>query len=307
METRQLRYFLDVANCLNFTKAAQQNHIAQTAMSQNIISLENQLGYKLFERNNRNVSLTRMGEAFYREALEIVRTAERAEARMANIASGKTGTVRIGFQGEHESRFLPQVIREFRSLHPDVALELIQGISGQLEHMLAVGEVDIIFNIQYQETVYDAQELFIESQPLCVVLPSDHFLAREKKISRSLLSNEPMVFINPTCGENIYNYMIHESLESGFTPRIVGYASSIYALILMVACGIGVTVLPKNCNTGQPQIEFVPLKEENPLNVVARWKGSNDNPSALLFTEFLRGFIAKLECRRGGSPSPKKN
>ena len=287
METRQLKYFLDVANCLNFTKAAQQNHIAQTAMSQNIISLENQLGFKLFNRNNRNVSLTYMGEHFYREALEIFRAVERAEAHMRNIAAGSEGVLRLGFQGEHESRFLPQLIRRFRARHPGVGLELLQDVPGRLEQELESGEADVIFNIQYQETSVDARELVVDSQPLCLVTASDHPLAKAASVSRAQLSDEPMVFINPTCGENIYHYMIHESLQSGFTPRIVGYASTIYALLLMVACGVGITVLPENCNTGQQDVVFVPLEEKSNLNVVARWKSGNDNVTVQAFVKIL--------------------
>ena len=288
METRQLKYFLDVANCLNFTKAAQQNHIAQTAMSQNIISLENQLGFKLFNRNNRNVSLTYMGEHFYREAMEIFRAVERAEAHMRNIVSGSEGVVRLGFQGEHESHFLPRVIRRFRARHPGVALELLQDVPGRLEQALESGEADVIFNIQYQETAVDAKELLVESQPLCLVTALEHPLAKAEQVSRAQLSDEPMVFINPVCGENIYHYMIHDSLQSGFTPRIVGYASTIYALLVMVACGIGITILPKNCDTGQQEVAFVPLEEKSLLNVVARWKAGNDNAA-------VRGFVKILE------------
>ena len=288
METRQLKYFLDVANCLNFTKAAQQNHIAQTAMSQNIISLENQLGFKLFERNNRNVRLTHMGEAFYHEARNIVRAVKRAEERMVNIAAGVEGAISIGFQGEHENRFLPRLIRAFRTRYPKICLELVQGISGSLEQMLDDDEVDVIFNIHCQGTADDNEEWVIESQVLQLVVPIGHPLADIGRVSRSLLADESMVFLNPTCSENTYNYMIHDSLQSGFIPRVVGYASSVYALLMMVASGIGITVLPESCSNCQQDVVFVPLEEESRLNVVARWKANCGNPSVPLFVSQLK-------------------
>lgn len=295
METRQLKYFLDVANCLNFTKAAQQNHIAQTAMSQNIISLENQLGFKLFHRNNRNVELTHMGEAFYQEALQIMRTVERAETHMQSLASGREGMIRIGFQGEHESRFLPQMIQKFRDRYPKVMPELVQSIPSDLERMLSRDEVDIIFNIQYEETVDDANEMIIESQPLCLVAPADHPLAGYERVSRAQLSAEPMVFIDPSCGEDIYHYMIHESLQSGFTPRIVGFATSVYSLLLMVACGSGISVLPESCDTKQFDLRFIPLEENSSLNVVARWRAKNHNPRVTLFVDMLKEIFPAKE------------
>lgn len=292
MDTRQLKYFLDVANCLNFTKAAQQNHIAQTAMSQNIISLENQLGFKLFHRNNRNVSLTYMGKAFYREAQEIIRAVERAQSHMSNLAAGCEGLIRIGFQGEHEKSFLPPLVRSFRAQYPNVKLELVQAISSSLEQMLDMGDVDIIFNIQYQEKSEDTLELIVESQPLCAVVSSNHPLAKKGHIPRALLSNEPTVFLNPSCGQDIYHYMIHDSLRSGFIPDIVGYASSVYALLLMVACGVGISVQPKSCDTGQHDVVFLDLDEKDYVNVVARWKAGNDKPPVRLFTELLAKTLA---------------
>lgn len=295
METRQLKYFLDVATCLNFTKAAQQNHIAQTAMSQNIISLENQLGFKLFHRNNRNVELTHMGQAFYQEALQIVRAVDRAEAHMQSLASGNEGIIRIGFQGEHESRFLPQMIQKFRDRYPKVTPELIQSIPSDLERMLSHDEVDIIFNIQYEETADDAEELFIETQPLCLVTSSGHPLAGQERISRCQLANEPMVFLNPACGEDIYHHMVHESLQCGFTPKVVGFATSVYSLLLMVSCGVGITVLPESCDTRQFDLRFIPLEENTSLNVVARWRSKNHNPRVPLFVSMLKEIFPTKE------------
>lgn len=288
METRQLKYFLDVANCLNFTKAAQKNHIAQTAMSQNIISLENQLGFKLFERNNRNVNLTHMGAIFYQEAQGIVRAVERAERHMKYIASGCAGIIRIGFQGEHESRFLPQLVQRFRSIYPCVSIELVQAISGHLEQMLQSGDVDVIFNIQYQSTANNVEEWLVETQPLCLVCPKQHRLAGLSSIGRSMLADEPMLFLNPACSESIYNYMIHDSLNSGFTPNVVGYANSIHALLLMVQCALGITVLPKSCDLEQHSLTFIPLDNEPLLNIVARWRRDNENPPMSLFISLLK-------------------
>lgn len=292
METRQLKYFLDVANCLNFTKAAQQNHIAQTAMSQNIISLENQLGFKLFNRNNRNVSLTYMGEQFHREAVSILRAAERAERRMANLVSGDEGIIRIGFQGEHERGFLPGLVRSFRAKYPNVTVELEQAISSSLEQMLDAGDVDLIFNIQFQEKSEGTRELVVDSQQLCAVVPAGHPLAGLGRIPRSMLSEEPMVFLAPSCGQDIYHYMVHDSLRSGFVPNVVGYATSIYALLMMVACEVGISVQPKSCDTGQHQVVFLDLEEVDYINIAARWKPDNDNPPLSLLTQLLPEFFA---------------
>lgn len=289
METRQLKYFLDVANCLNFTKAAQKNHIAQTAMSQNIISLENQLGFKLFERNNRNVRLTHLGEIFYQDAVSIIRSVERAEMRLKHMASGSVGTLRIGLQGEHESRFLPDLVLRFRAECPNVAVELVQGISARLEEFLEADEVDLIFNLKYQPTFDGVDELLVDRQNFCLIVPANHRFAKSADpISYQEIGEESIVFLDPSCSESIYNYMIHESMSHGFMPNVVGYANSIYALMLMVRCGLGITIQPSSFDTGQPGLVFIPLPDKEPIQVVARWKKENQNPALIRFLELLR-------------------
>ena len=278
METRQLKYFLDVANYLNFTKAAQMNHMAQTTMSQNINSLEAQLGFKLFERNNRNVQLSVMGEVFYHEAVRIIMAAEQAERYMEKVKSGAEGVLRIGFQGEHESAFLPELIKLFHKEYPGVAFEFHEDGPNGLEKMLNSGWADIIFNLQDEYASDDTEEYLVDESPLYLVVALDHKLAKYDIVSRSFLAFENMVFFDPTHCNGAYNNMIHESLENGFQPNVVAYGKSIHSILMMVECGIGISILPKSCDNGQHHVKFIELDKEKKQRIVARWKKNHNSP-----------------------------
>jgi len=288
METRQLKYFLDVANCLNFTKAAQLNHMAQTTMSQNISSLEEQLGFKLFERTNRNVKLSAMGAVFYHEAVRILMASEQAERYMEKIRKGAEGVLRIGFQGEHESEFLPPLIKAFRRQYPAVSFEFHEDGPNELENTLNSGWADLIFNLQEASTSEETEEYLVDEQPLYLVVPEDHKLARYDIVSRSLLAFEHMVFFDPSDCNGAYNNMIHESMQKGFQPDVVAYGKSTNSILLMVECGIGISILPKSCDNGLHKVKFIQLDEERKQRIVARWKQSNNSPILLHFIELIK-------------------
>ena len=125
MELRHLRYFLAVAEELHFHRAATRLHISQPPLSQQIRALERELGVTLLERNRRRVALTAAGEVFRDDARAILAAVERASERAQNIARGSLGTLSIGFVGSAMfSETLPDILREFRSSRPDVALVL---------------------------------------------------------------------------------------------------------------------------------------------------------------------------------------
>lgn len=288
METRQLKYFLDVANCLNFTKAAQMNHMAQTTMSQNINSLEAQLGFKLFERTNRAVKLSAMGEVFYHEAVRILMATEQAERYMDKVRSGVQGVLRIGFQGEHENGFLPQLIKAFHKEYPDVSFEFHEDGPNNLENMLNSGWADLIFNLQEEKASDSTEEYLVDEQPIYLVVSSDHPLARYDMVSRSLLAHENMVFFDPSACNNAFYTMIHESLLNGFQPNIVAYGKSIHSILMMVECGIGISLLPKSCDNGLHDVRFIELDEEKKQRIVARWKRDNHSPVLLNFLRMMK-------------------
>ena len=150
MHIKQLRYFIVVAEHLNFTKAAKILYVSQPALSQQIADLEKLLKVKLFARNHHSVSLTPAGVIFLQEAYDIVTKSEQAIQKVQiKDASAITGTITIGYLGQYENKILPDLVRIFRQNCPLMNIKLFYVAIANLYHGLENGEIDIGFCLSF--------------------------------------------------------------------------------------------------------------------------------------------------------------
>lgn len=291
---RQLQYFIDAAECLSFTKAAEKNHIAQTAMSQNIINIERQLGLKLFKRTRHYVVLTESGKSFYADARHLLTNFSQAVTNAWQIENGCTGILTIGFQGLHEKKILPELIRKFRKQHPDIQITLIQDSIQNLSQKLETNELDLIFTICFEpfhtETI---TERIVSSEPICAVLPQDHYLSGKRKVKRNVFSNDPVIFVNPKISEYTFKAMIRDCQKTGFIPNITTYTSDVESALMLVSAGMGITFFPKCCCEINPGLTFIDLDEDSRVEIVARFKKDTSNPAVFLFEQILNHNVSR--------------
>ncbi len=177
MELRVLRYVIAVADERHFGRAAHREHVAQSALSQQVRRLETQLGVRLFDRSTRHVAVTAAGRTFLDHARSVVSGADRAEAEMRAVAAGRAGIVSVGFVGTATYDVLPRLAHELRRQLPDVEL-VLRG--EQLNPPLVAGVADGAFDLALVRPVplprgLEARRLRIEQ--LVVALPSNHELA----------------------------------------------------------------------------------------------------------------------------------
>src|SRR5580704_10569319 len=176
MELRHLRYFLAVAKELHFHRAAARLHISQPPLSQQIRALERELGVTLLERNRGRVTLTVAGESFRDDARSILAAVERASERAQHVARGSLGTLSIGFVGSAMfSPTLPDILREFRTGHPEVELVLRELPTVAQLNALVRGELDLgVIRGPIAERDIDPQLEFltIQRENLVAALPS---------------------------------------------------------------------------------------------------------------------------------------
>src|SRR5579875_3873835 len=145
MELRHLRYFCAVADWQGFNRAANALHLSQSAVSDQILDLEREIGVRLLNRSRERVSLTPAGEIFLEDARKVLADAERAVERARRSANGETGSLRIAFLVWGASSFLPGFIREFRQLHPEVKLSLLEMLPSAQSEALIRGNLDVGF------------------------------------------------------------------------------------------------------------------------------------------------------------------
>ncbi|MBS4024689.1 MAG: LysR family transcriptional regulator [Clostridia bacterium] len=286
MEIRQLQYFISVAEHLNFTKAASDHYIAQAAISQQIMSLEQQLGVKLFVRNNRSVELTSAGKVLYKEAKVIIAKSNEAIRKTKRAASGFEGTLKVGILGTNEKNFLPQLIRNFRLAFPAIDITIIQDNAEALRENINNGLLDVAFSPVYGITTDpDISYKTVYQDPFCAVVYRDHPLSNETRISRSALANEAFIFIDRKEAPAGYDALIEDCIKSGFSPNITCHVRIVETILLMVEAEMGIAVLPrcfeiyKNDN-----LRFIELEgEDEYFELVVSWLKANINPTIPLF------------------------
>jgi DNA-binding transcriptional LysR family regulator len=183
MELRHLRYFSAVAEYLNYSEASRRLHVAQAAISQTIVDLEEELEARLLSRTKRKVQLTAAGAIFLKEAEEILRRADQAKRLVRRGACGEVGTLSIGFLGPATSQFLPALIQEYRSKYPDVELRLQHLNPDQQLAAFDEGSIDVGLSRSLPpERRTSFNETTIYTDYLMVALPGAHPLAKERAI-----------------------------------------------------------------------------------------------------------------------------
>jgi DNA-binding transcriptional LysR family regulator len=246
MELRQLRYFIAVAEELNFTRAAERLHIGQPPLSHAIQVLEADVGAQLFERTKRWVRLTEAGRLFEADARRILALAGQAADTARRAQRGEAGELRIGFTFSTPlTPLFATVINRYRQRFPAVSLTLHEMATLPQLDALTQRTLDLGFVRPTDIAVADAIALTaLREDPLVAVLPSALPLARKKSIAIGELKDMPFVMYPPTAGTGIYPQIFRLCRAAGFAPRIGQVAGEASTIIGLVAAGCGVSVLP---------------------------------------------------------------
>jgi DNA-binding transcriptional LysR family regulator len=295
MTTNQLKYFITAAETLSFTEAGKLHYISQTAITQHIQSLEDQLGVKLFTRSKKRVSLTPAGEIFYMEAKAILERSKIAVNKARNAADGVSGSLNIGYVKGQAFSLTGPLIKEFYLHNPSVKFQLFRQAHLDLLMNLEKGKLDFIFNIVYGNTdLTDFSYRRISSDRLYAVLPSGHPYAQLSSIRRYDLREEPFLltkyYEDPSAKK--YGHIIPDKYaESGFIPKINGRSTDAETLMVLVAAGIGITILPESivrAFSNTSDLSFVPLEGEHEhVDIMAIWKDNSMNPVTNVFKNYV--------------------
>ncbi len=289
MNTRQLEYFVAVAETLNFTRAAQKFYISQTAITKQISTLEEILGAKLFERTKRHVELTPAGVVFLNEARSILNRAEDATEKVRLAASGITGYLNIGFVKGYEKTPFSDLILDFHREYPNVFMSFTRNSVEELYRAVESSDLDIVFNINSETRKGGGlNQHFIKKYPLVAVVYPTHPLASRKSVNRSELKDEALLLMNAFNREPGEKKVVMEDyLASGFMPQITQQTRDPESILLMVSANMGIAILPsyvvKYFNHSR-QLIIIPLEGENEtVEIAAAWKKENKNPALSMF------------------------
>lgn len=241
MELHQLRYFLAVARTRNFSRAAEQCHVAQPSLSQQIMKLEGELDERLFERNKRDVALTAAGEVFRGHAERVLEEVEMARDKVREVRGLIRGRVVLGALPTVAPYYLPTRLRAFTTVFPGIEVVVHEDTTAQLAAAVVAREIDLaLVSLPVERAGLTAEEFFDED--LLVVLPARHALARKRQLTLDDLENEAFILMKE--GHCLAGQALQFCRLNGFAPRVSFRSAQIETVQAFVAAGWGVSIIP---------------------------------------------------------------
>lgn len=287
MELRHLRYFVAVAEQLNFRRAAEVLQTSQPSLSLQIRALEDELGVRLFDRDRRSVELTGAGRFYLHEVRQILGALRLANEQVARAGIDPRAGIVIGGARGSLIRYLPGLLTALRASQPAVSIKIRSSHPAELVRSL--GDGSIAFGFVYG----DVADPRLVTVPLwtfgyCVALPSLHPLATSSAVALAKLRGERLIQYARATSPFIHDQIETICRDHGFAASEVEEAPATSRVISAVACGDGIAVVPDHWRViGTPGVSFVPLaaRSAERLQLMACYRGENESP-------MLRDFIA---------------
>ncbi len=298
MNLNQLEYFVCAAHHLNFTKAAKECYISQTAMTQQIQALERNIGVQLFIRDKHHMELTTAGKVYLKEAKAILKRSDEA-IRLARMAStGMDGELSVGFISGFGQSDGYELLRGFHEAFPDIKLKFFRNTMSGLMEYLQKGECDIAFTVQPHQRAYEnMNRQYIRSYPLYVVMSRNNPLAEEKEITCKELKDQAFIIMQPAArSRDEMEEMLWVYQRGGFLPQVVAVEKEPETIMLMAALEMGVSLLPEYIvrpYSRNEELAIVPVMKSDgtaeTLNFEMVWSTDNANPSVENLLEWWKG------------------
>jgi LysR family cyn operon transcriptional activator len=262
MELRHLRYFLALAESLNFTRAAERVHVTQSTLSHQIRQLEEEVGQPLFDRSGRRVLMTEAGDAFLAYAQRALKEIDQGLGELKRGGHDVTGVVRIGTTHTFNLGFIPACVALFLARHPTVRLVVEELEADAIINRIESGALDL--GVSYRPSAPGAlrfEPLFNEE--LVLAVRAAHGLARRKRIRMIELHREPLVLLPATFATRL---LLDECFAAaGAEPDIVAEMNSVASMIGVVArANVGAIVAP-NAIARDSGLRMIPLENPTPV------------------------------------------
>ena len=279
IELRHLRYFLAVAEELHFRKAAEKLFISQPGLSKQIKFLEEELGVKLFERHNRRVVLTKVGE-YLKEAFTLqLKTLSHTLDNAKLLHDGKKGELKIGYVGSAMQEVIPNLLLNFEKNHPDILFNLKEiDNQKQIEDLLSFS-LDVGF-VRLERIPRNLEAKTILRENFCLVLPKNHTINTENFKSLAQFKAESFILFDANYSVSYYEKVMQIFDDCGFTPLVSHNTIHSSSIFKLVENNFGISIVPKSLAQKRGyKIKFIELEnipQKTTLSVI--WNKKNTNP-----------------------------
>ena len=290
MLLKQLKYFISIVEKGNFTEAAEENYISQSAISQQIQNLESELGYKLLIREKRTFTLTLAGKYIYHQSKNIIENIQEMQEKAKFIASNNNYSIKIGYLKNYTGKELQKAIVKFNKRFPEVEIELVSGTHDELGNKVFNNEIDLKFTDQRKAFSDEFINYPVCTQYFSIKVPIYNELANDDKIALEDIKDIPIIIIATKEQRESEANFYHNIL--GFKENFI-FAENLEEANLLVACNKG--ILPIESKIRQVEsdgtIKTIPLYYKQ--NQMSRkyyvfWKKENQNPVISDFANILK-------------------
>lgn len=291
MEFRQVAYFLQVVDSGSFSAAAEELYISQSSLSKQIMALEKELGFELFDRSKRKIALTAAGKALLPYARQLNTT---YQSMLAGVAPYKTAPnlslVAIPVIAQYG---IPAHIAHFKRAYPEIQLTLEEREASEILPMLNRRQFSLAFvrDNFLDKNQYDCIE--VARDQFQIVLSRQHRLAKSKCIALAELADDNFIMFDR--GTVIHELAVEACRNAGFEPRIFYASLRVESVLGMVASNSGVALMMQKVfeYQGHPNVVAIPLRETISSNLVLAWpKEAAQSKSLTLFVDFIKSRLA---------------
>lgn len=297
MDFQSLHYFKVVAKYENMSKASEELHITQPALSKSIAALEENLGVSLFDRNGRSIKLNKYGKFFLERTEVILKEYEKTKEELLNLVSPGNGIVSIGFMHTLGLEIIPKLMTDVKKVYPNMRFQLTQSNSSSILEKLQNGELDLCLISSFNTN----QEIFWEflwEEELFLIVPNGHPLSRYKKVKITDFANEPMITIKK--GNSLrqtVDYLFH---KEGFQLNVAFEGEEVHTLVGLVESGLGVSLIPQIKGIDQYNIHVIQVDSKECKREIGLAYMKNHFKSAVTkqFAEYVRNYFKEMNKKK---------
>jgi LysR family transcriptional regulator, transcription activator of glutamate synthase operon len=296
VELRQLRYFAAVAGNGNFTRAAEELHLAQSALSQQVRRLERELGVELLLRTTRRVELTEAGEIALTRATRVLSEVDALRSELDELSGLLRGRLLVGGMLPAGGIDLPALLLRFSRLHPGVDVQLREGTATEMVERLRGDEIDAAIAMLEPSEIPDflVGERLGEERLVLAMAPGDELVAR-RRVPFADLHDRSLVAFRP--GSAVRSAVDRALADAGVAPAMAFETNDLSMMRAVVSRGLGVAVVPETvAEWGGPGLVWRPLTPSLRRSVAFVWRRSRRQPpAAAAFIAFVRELAVGVE------------
>ncbi|SDN52827.1 DNA-binding transcriptional regulator, LysR family [Paenibacillus sp. yr247] len=237
MKKSKYEVFMKVIELGSLSRAADYCNYSQSAVSQIIISLENEFGIKLLNRSHSGVSVTSDGEELLPHIQKLSQAYNELSDKVSELLGIESGLIRIGTFSSISCHLLSPLLKDFKAKHPNIKFELIQGDYRQIEIWISEGTVD--FGFVDLPTLREFEVISIMEDRMLAILPANHSYAHEDSVPLSIFEQEPMILLEEGTKKEVLDMFRQHNIKARIEYRL----DDDYTIISMVENGLGISIL----------------------------------------------------------------